>query len=817
MNKTLKSDVHENNLIDLELDSKFLEINLSVLESPVFTNSDDGFQDAEEDSQFLSQPTVMMHASYFIIPNKTFIFNNSHEKTSNRAGKLSGRVHSQFLLVDTSDCNYGDQSSINDEAKFSIFAFGGKRKKYMSRFRRIRVNYKKKNQEDKQIESEIVSSPIQTKSIHIEPEFYQTERNIISTKENSSLENISTNDNHIPQETSNTPYLEVLFDVKNINTYTEMRQVAGHIMWCNYINGEKTLIIHGGIQEKNSSIIENTYSDHIYTYSLTRQIIEEPKFFGTWEIPKGREGHTVHTNESLTEAWIFGGFDGEFCMNSIHYFSAKDMSFTYIHPKSDPLKYISNIPSPRYYHSSFFYNECIYIFGGLDSYGLCSTKFIYVFDTNKRKWIKPIPVPDNILPGGISEHAMCLFKKHYVVLHGGRCEGKKLQEHTYIIDLETFNWTILSNLQPDSIKNRSGHTVLNINDQLWIFGGNNALTNHNDISIMDIHIQDDSMNKLITKTEISKREIISQSFEDIFKNLLQSNPEMKLEHNIVGKLYVLSPCTQKRIYLHFASESGPVHFRGTLTKYSRLMFTHNSEGQLILKNQRSTEKKSTFFTMNTSSARSSRSLSRATPITLIPENQVDEYGMIKKNAQSNYDFGDKFCKYYLKHQDSETYLGFESNGGKITPKIMFGPDRFSLFYALPLKHRKVFIRSASLGLYLQVSRYKIHFSLVPDADCRLIWLYLELPNGKAHHYLRNLSGKFLCLENGSITLSHRSTPISIIHHNTTGRNSILISIKGKDSGYLLASSQNRKPCLTFCHKLQKDNLLDAQFHLSEFQ
>jgi len=775
-------------------------------------------------------------------------------RSKSRIGNISGRIHSRCVFVDgvchhrkrrrLLECltpssaldfrtNHHQQqqlTSSNDKedvfpTEYSIYMYGGIKKRLMSRFRRLSVVYTS-TKGIPQVNNHNVISPATHTSSSPHAQHTDLSRSFQEGDDDDDEVELDDNDQHSHSEhhqqpateeasaTSDSelsPHLQINFDDTNEKEYANLRHVAGHVLWCNRINGAKTLFIHGGVQDPNESMLEYRYSNHIFTYNLETRQLGEPEFNGTWEIPTGREGHTVHTNASLNKSWMFGGFDGKRYSRDIHIFDADTMTFSHCHPRPIHPNCTHYIPSARYYHASIFFNDCIYVFGGVEKSGLSSTKLMYVFDTKSCTWLPPLKVPQDVLPTGVCEHAMCVFKKHYAILHGGRYDGKKHQEKIYVIDLRTNQWILAKDEPPDSIRDRSGHSIIEVNDQLWVIGGNTSLTNHNDLSIIDVEIfctkpqgnteQQTAAVSASSEFDFSPRDgavtkvprnIVSASFEDLCHRIIQrEGAHFRHEDNLAGKMYVISPCDHEDYFLRFASVNGPLQFSRILSKYSRLVLTHNGSGELILKNQRSSEKKSTYLTLSSAGAKCGRNIHHATPLKLLPEDQIDEHGNIKKDYRVSPIEIKKFTKYHIKMLDCSTYLTYQmtqtsakSKKLNVNPQVTFGPEKRTLFYALPLKHRKIFVRSLSVGMYLKDGHNNIRFSKKPNFHTRLIWLMLELPSGVKQNYLRTFSGKFFCLEQGVLTLTQRSSAICVDHVQIKGRDSQVVTLSLPSSGYL---------------------------------
>ena len=149
----------------------------------------------------------------------------------------------------------------------------------------------------------------------------------------------------------------------------------------------------------------------------------------------------------------------------------KEYSFTKIKSENES-------PSSRCYHQSFYYNNCIYIYGGYTDNAEKNNDF-FKFDLKKKKWKKL----ENIEVEKSSNPSITLHKNRLIFLNDSKIYSYDLDEEFLRIHTKkNFNHSCKHEF-------KKGHECVVINNFLYMFGGQkDGSTFTNDIYKLDLKL-----------------------------------------------------------------------------------------------------------------------------------------------------------------------------------------------------------------------------------------------------------------------------------------------------------------------------------------
>ncbi|CAN6477123.1 unnamed protein product [Victoria cruziana] len=195
--------------------------------------------------------------------------------------------------------------------------------------------------------------------------------------------------------------------------------------------------------------------------------------------PGKRWGHTCNSIKGGRFLYVFGGYAKDNCQtNGVFVFDTVKQAWSKPIMKGIP-------PSPRDSHSCTTVGTDLYVFGGTD--GKNPLKDLHVLDTTTNTWIQPTVSGNG--PEAREGHSAALVGKR-LFLFGG-C-GKSRDEHEevyyndlYILDVETFVWKrVLTMGTPPSA--RDSHTCSSWKNKIIVIGGEDA----SDYYLSDVHVLD---------------------------------------------------------------------------------------------------------------------------------------------------------------------------------------------------------------------------------------------------------------------------------------------------------------------------------------
>ncbi|CAI2362019.1 unnamed protein product [Moneuplotes crassus] len=210
------------------------------------------------------------------------------------------------------------------------------------------------------------------------------------------------------------------------------------------------MIIFGGKEaptdsddEGNKRSKEEKCSNDVSFYNLNSKTWIQPKISGP--LPTPRYGHTACMYKDYMI--IDGGWSGRKVLKDT---SVLDLSQGIIDAKYVSLKDImpadhDNIklrdedrycPPKRHFHSANIIGNKMYIFGGGD--GKRWNKSLYILDLETSEWYKPRT--NGLSPSGRLQHTSFVYQEKLYIF-GGEPETPSLLNDMYCIDMDTFAWT----------------------------------------------------------------------------------------------------------------------------------------------------------------------------------------------------------------------------------------------------------------------------------------------------------------------------------------------------------------------------------------
>lgn len=136
-------------------------------------------------------------------------------------------------------------------------------------------------------------------------------------------------------------------------------------------------------------------------------------------------------------------------------------------PFDDPSEQsFENVPFQRYGHTVVGFGELVYLWGGRNDNGACNV--LYCFDTNTHKWSQPAVV--GVIPAARDGHSSCIIQ-HYMYIFGGYEEVADIfSQDVFRLNLYTMTWQYIVT-KGTPARWRDFHSSSAIGSKMYIFGG----------------------------------------------------------------------------------------------------------------------------------------------------------------------------------------------------------------------------------------------------------------------------------------------------------------------------------------------------------
>ncbi|KAK2726881.1 hypothetical protein QYM36_007657, partial [Artemia franciscana] len=229
----------------------------------------------------------------------------------------------------------------------------------------------------------------------------------------------------------------------------------------------------------------------LYTFDLENITWNEPTTHGY--TPSGRDGHTATLIDDTM--YIFGGFDSDEDEYSTDIWTLHIPSMTW-----RTLVTGGAPPAGRDFHSATAYGHCVYFFGGrIENRGLQPgfgdddyDNTIYVFDSKKFLWYKPLVDNCSVSPIGRRSHSAFLYKDQIFILGGFNSILDRHFNDLWAFCLKTNRWHEM-NCCGEPISMRRRHTTCIVQNRAITFGGTspiggeiwNRLVDLDDLIVLD--------------------------------------------------------------------------------------------------------------------------------------------------------------------------------------------------------------------------------------------------------------------------------------------------------------------------------------------
>ncbi|KAF9624547.1 hypothetical protein IFM89_011721 [Coptis chinensis] len=195
--------------------------------------------------------------------------------------------------------------------------------------------------------------------------------------------------------------------------------------------------------------------------------------------PGKRWGHTCNSVKGGKFLYVFGGYGKDNCQtNDVYVFDTSRQTWSKPMVKGNP-------PSPRDSHTCTTVGNNLFVFGGTD--GIEPLKDLHIFDTSSNTWISPSLGGEG--PDAREGHSAALIGKHLFIFGGcGKSPDNSNEVYyndLYILDTETVVWrhAMTSGKQPSA---RDSHTCSSWKNKLIVVAGEDE----SDYYLSDVHILD---------------------------------------------------------------------------------------------------------------------------------------------------------------------------------------------------------------------------------------------------------------------------------------------------------------------------------------
>ena len=221
----------------------------------------------------------------------------------------------------------------------------------------------------------------------------------------------------------------------------------------------------------------------------------------TEAIPGTRSAHTLVANPRTSELYLFGGYNGKECVDTLHVLSLNEFNTSAVWTEIDPAREDPNRPSPRASHCACTCGDLgMFVFGGLGSgyqvihndaffFDYATRKWTNLSQTNRQKNARLSLEDEERLPYGHgAEHmqafvpveqpepaygSACTYDPVHncVFVFGGTSGPQNFSNKLLVFDLHNKRWWTLKEGYGQGPSPRYLSKVAWVNDKILIFGG----------------------------------------------------------------------------------------------------------------------------------------------------------------------------------------------------------------------------------------------------------------------------------------------------------------------------------------------------------
>ena len=255
----------------------------------------------------------------------------------------------------------------------------------------------------------------------------------------------------------------------------------------------------------------------IQVFDITQETLSEKIELDTEKFPP-LESHTVNVNTETNSLIIYGGVSGKELNRHIYSFDVQ---------KKEMKNLTSNLnedetPPPRQDHAAVIYNNALYIHGGL---GLDNKIYddLWKYDFSSNAWSE---IRTEAQQKKIDKKKQRQLEREGDKENNGTNENDELEEDELDLDDDEE----IKDIRP---KARSGHSMVVIGDEFYIFGGKTGLIKEsNEIwkfipSRNEYECVHETLLEQFTKEELSKISAENKKDEKKFKWLTRSDVEKR--------------------------------------------------------------------------------------------------------------------------------------------------------------------------------------------------------------------------------------------------------------------------------------------------
>ncbi|KAL1925632.1 uncharacterized protein VTP21DRAFT_515 [Calcarisporiella thermophila] len=196
--------------------------------------------------------------------------------------------------------------------------------------------------------------------------------------------------------------------------------------------------------------------------------------YGKISPPKALRAHTVNVIGELM--YVFGGCDAKTCFNTLYILDLDTMSWSKPKTHGEP-------PPPCRAHSCTLVDKRLFLFGGGDG----PVKYfndLYILNTETLLWTKANTQGQPPTPR--RAHSSCFYNNKLYIFGGG--DGMRALNDVYTLDIKDSNYMAWSKLSPRGVPptSRGYHTSNLVGDKWIIFGGSDGHECFSDVNILDL-------------------------------------------------------------------------------------------------------------------------------------------------------------------------------------------------------------------------------------------------------------------------------------------------------------------------------------------